>query len=85
MSVDDLACQELVELVTDYLEGRLPLGERRRFEHHLGECEPCVDYVEQMRETIRLVARSAAADPERLPGVELLLDAFRDWKREQLA
>jgi anti-sigma factor RsiW len=85
MSAGDLGCQELVELVTDYLEDRLPRGQRRRFERHLLECEGCVTYVEQMRETIRLVGRSAAADPERVPGLELLLDAFRDWKREQLA
>jgi anti-sigma factor RsiW len=83
MSVDDLACQELVELVTAYLEDRLPRRQRRRFERHLLECEGCVNYVEQMRETIRLVGRSAVADPERLPGIEVLLDAFRDWKREQ--
>jgi len=85
MSADDLACQELVELVTSYLEGRLPRGERRRFERHLGECEPCVHYVEQMRETIRLVGRSATGDPERVPGIDRLLDAFRDWNREQPA
>ena len=49
-----LSCQELVELVTDYLEDRLPPAERERFEGHLALCPGCDTYVEQMRETIRL-------------------------------
>ena len=50
----DITCQELVELVTGYLEGALPARERERFEHHLALCPGCVIYVEQMRETVRL-------------------------------
>jgi anti-sigma factor RsiW len=84
MSADDLSCRELVELVTDYLEGALPPRERRRFERHLEECEWCGNYVDQIRTTIRLAARTQA-DPSELPGIERLLDAFRDWKREALA
>ncbi|HEY3019598.1 MAG TPA: zf-HC2 domain-containing protein, partial [Solirubrobacteraceae bacterium] len=58
MSSEDLTCQELVELVTDYLDGALTLRERLRFERHLAECEWCVDYVDQIRTTIHLVART---------------------------
>ena len=45
-------CREVVELVTDYLEGQLAPGERERFEMHLAICEPCVTYLEQIRLTI---------------------------------
>jgi anti-sigma factor RsiW len=42
-------CDELVELVTDYLEDRLPAGDRVRFEAHLGECPGCDAYLAQIR------------------------------------
>jgi anti-sigma factor RsiW len=52
-----MTCQELVELVTEYLEGTLPGPDRQRFEEHLAECPHCVAYLEQMRITIGLVGR----------------------------
>lgn len=76
----DLTCRELVELVTDYLEGTLPARERARFEAHLGECEACVAYVEQMRTTVRLA--QAAATAETVPGMDALMAAFRGYRRE---
>ncbi|HLZ38790.1 MAG TPA: zf-HC2 domain-containing protein, partial [Mycobacteriales bacterium] len=45
----EIDCQDLVELVTEYLEGTLPPELRRRFEDHLALCEGCDTYVEQMR------------------------------------
>ena len=54
---DELTCQELVELVTEYLEGALSPPEQMRFEDHLMACEGCTAYVEQMRQTIRLAGR----------------------------
>ena len=74
-----LACRELVELVTDYLEDALPAGERERFEAHLGECEGCDAYVEQVRATIRLAGRAAAL--EEPPETASLLAMFRDFRR----
>jgi anti-sigma factor RsiW len=58
----DLVCMQVVELVTDYLEGALSRGERRRFESHLAGCEHCTEYIEQMRATIRLTGRLRAED-----------------------
>ena len=74
-----LSCQELVELVTDYLEGALPEEERARFEKHVGPCDGCREYVEQMRETIELAGRiePPALSPE---AERALLAAFRGWK-----
>ncbi len=58
----DLVCQEVVELITDYLEGELSRAERRRFDAHLADCEHCTEYLAQMRATIRLTGRLQAED-----------------------
>jgi predicted anti-sigma-YlaC factor YlaD len=75
----DLPCRELVELVTDYLEGALELAERARFEAHLAECQACRDYVEQMRTTVRLTGRVAGLQER--PEITTLLVAFRGYRR----
>jgi anti-sigma factor RsiW len=73
-----LSCQELVELVTDYLEGVLARPDVARFEHHLETCTACVTYVEQMRTTIALTGRmSLGLDNE---AEQALLAAFRGWR-----
>jgi anti-sigma factor RsiW len=76
---EQLDCQELVELVTDYLEGALPPEDRARFEAHIVPCDGCRTYLEQIRTTIELTGRLT---PEQLdPRAEAaLLGAFRDWK-----
>ena len=76
----DLACNELVELVTAYIEGALPAGERARFDAHLTECPDCVEYVAQFHRTIVAVGLAAPA-LEATPPVTALLGVFRDWKR----
>jgi anti-sigma factor RsiW len=75
----DLACRELVELVTEYLEDVLGAQSRARFEAHIAACKHCGAYVEQMRVTLRVVGH---LDPDELePEVEReLLDAFAEWK-----
>jgi anti-sigma factor RsiW len=54
MSVPELTCKELVEVVTDYLEGSMPAEQRLLFEEHLAFCDWCQRYLEQLRATIRL-------------------------------
>ena len=78
-TADGLTCQELVELVTDYLEGALPAAERARFEAHLATCDGCDAYLEQMRQTIQLAHR-LSEDSLAPPVREGLLRTFRDWK-----
>lgn len=73
----ELSCIEMVELVTDYLEGALPRRARKRFERHLAGCEGCTRYLEQIRITVRLAGRTAAA--EQVQGLDSLRAAFRDW------
>lgn len=79
---DDLCCQELVELVTDYLDDALPPPVRARFEMHLSYCRWCRDYLDQLRATARLAGgvTEAALPPD---VKDALLGAFRSWKREQ--
>ncbi len=55
-------CREMVELITDYLEGALPRSQRRRFDAHIAGCEHCGEYLRQMRETIRLTGTLTDAD-----------------------
>lgn len=77
----ELSCQEIVELVTDYIEGTMPPDERRRFDHHLTYCPGCVTYVEQIRETIRAtgtIPSEETLSPELREG---LLSQFREWQR----
>jgi anti-sigma factor RsiW len=75
----ELSCQELVELVTDYLEGALPPAEWARFEAHLTGCDGCTRYLEQMRLTITAVGRLTEESIEPAARTELLR-LFRDWK-----
>jgi len=81
MGVQEVTCKELVELVTDYLENRLPAEQRLLFEEHVAFCSWCRTYLEQMRETVRLTGtlREEDLDPQ---ARNALLDVFRDWKRD---
>lgn len=75
----DLTCQELVEIITDYVEGTLPEEDRHRFESHLDSCAGCRAYVDQMRKTIAVVGRLSEDSLEPRMRDELL-QAFRSWK-----
>ena len=75
---DAISCQELVELVTDYLEGALEPADLRRFEEHIADCGKCTEYLAQLRATIEVTGRITSGDisPE---AESALLDAFRGW------
>ncbi len=75
-----LTCQELVELVTDYLEGTLPPVEKSRFEGHIQQCEGCRGYLAQMHTTIRLTGRLSENNIKPVARDEML-KVFRDWKQ----
>ncbi len=79
---EELVCQQVVELVTDYLEGALSRSQRRRFEAHLAGCEHCAEYLAQMRATIRLTGRLGAEDltPEMQEDFTAL---YRSWRSEE--
>ncbi len=78
---NELVCKQMVELITDYLEGALSRSQRRRFEAHLAGCEHCAEYLEQMRATMRLTGRLRAEDltPEMQEDFTAL---YRRWRSE---
>lgn len=78
----ELVCQEMVELITDYLEGALPRGQRRRFEAHLADCEHCSEYLEQMRATIHLTGTLRAEDLTPKMTTEFAA-LYRRWREEE--
>lgn len=76
----DLVCREAVEIVTDYLEGRLSRRDRRRFEAHLQACDGCEEYVRQIQATIRILGNVQPGDlaPETREG---LMELYRGFVR----
>jgi len=81
MAIDEraLTCKELVELVTEYLEGVLSFEDKERFEAHLATCNGCTVYLEQMRKTIQAVGNleENSLSPQ---AKENLLRLFQNWK-----
>ncbi len=76
---DHITCQEVVELVNDYLDRALPPEEASLFEQHVNFCDGCDWYVGQLRTTVATVGHLTE---EEIPDEtrEKLLTAFRDWK-----
>jgi anti-sigma factor RsiW len=73
---DDLACIQVVELVTEYLEGAMPPAEARALEAHLETCPGCAEYLEQMR-SIAGSLRPVTGDALPADVRDELLGAFR--------
>ena len=74
-----LTCDEVIDLLSNYIEDALSPDERSRVDEHLALCDGCETYLEQIRETIRL---SGMVTEEQVPEEEktALLAAFRDWR-----
>jgi anti-sigma factor RsiW len=74
-----MVCNELVEVITAYLDGTLPAADRCRFDAHLAECPACTEYLLQMRNTIARLGKldEATLSPETRQGI---IAAFRDWR-----
>lgn len=62
MNPDEVQCREVVDVLTDYLEGALPADQRAALEQHLLTCEGCTSYVDQMRTSIGLTGRLQQED-----------------------
>ena len=78
-TANEITCTELIEAITDYLEGTMQEAERRRFEVHLEGCPDCVNYLGQMCQAIaalgELSEESIGQDAR-----EALLETFRGWR-----
>jgi anti-sigma factor RsiW len=81
-AVNELTCVEMVESITDYLEGALPADELARFRDHLLCCDGCEAYLDQMRTTVRLLRTSPQHRLSR-DAEGAIVDTFRQWSRER--
>ncbi len=72
-----MVCDELVELVTEYLEATISGHDRERLDAHLRECEWCVRYVEQTR-AVAAALRELADEPPDPEALRRALTAFRE-------
>ncbi|HEV8648680.1 MAG TPA: zf-HC2 domain-containing protein [Actinomycetes bacterium] len=81
MSAEELTCQEVVEILNDYLEGVIAPDDRLRLEEHLMICEGCRNSLAQLETTMRL---TGGLTEETVPAEVMapLLEAFRGWRRE---
>jgi len=71
-------CRQVVELMTDYLEGALSAVERARFEDHIAGCDGCRAYLAQLQTALKM---GKLADEPMPAAVERdLLEAFRSWR-----
>lgn len=76
---EPMNCNELVELVTAYLDGALDLDTRARFDIHLTECDGCDNYLQQLQATVGTLGKVDAGQLD--PAFrDRLLGAFRDWR-----
>lgn len=80
MSERALTCHEVIELLSDYIEGALSTDDRVRVDEHLALCDGCETYLDQMRESIRLIGMVPEDEvPEQQKAA--LLSAFHGWRR----
>ena len=78
----ELNCQEVVELVTDYLEQALLPEMQAQFEEHIEECPGCVTYLEQVQQTIMMLRK--LSEQQTFPETKQdLLEIFRNWKQDE--
>jgi anti-sigma factor RsiW len=78
-SAEHISCQEVVELVTDYLDRALPADQAALFEQHINFCDGCIWYVEQIKATAEALGEVREEDisPE---AKDRLMAAFRNWR-----
>jgi hypothetical protein len=86
-TVEEMACQELVERVTDYLDTALTGADRTRFEAHIDECRGCAEVLHQFQAVVELTGHLEPADVAAIDATtrDSLLDAFRTWHDERRA
>ena len=81
-SVPEMSCKDLVELVTEYIEGVLPSADRLRFDAHLVECDGCQVYLDQMQQVVRTLGH-LPEEPLSQSAKQELLQAFRTWRQDK--
>lgn len=79
MTTRPMDCNELVELVTAYLDESLDLDTRARFDLHLLDCDGCANYLQQFRATVATIGTISVDDVDPAYRVRLL-KTFKDWR-----
>lgn len=74
-----MTCRQVVELMTDYIDGALAAEDRARFEEHIAGCDGCRAYLAQLKATREVLGRLADESVPKTVENELV-KAFRDWK-----
>jgi anti-sigma factor RsiW len=75
---NEIACREVLELITSYLDGALPAEVYRAVEAHLAGCDGCTTVLEEFRQTIAMTGR--LSEEQLSPAQrDILLAAFRGW------
>jgi anti-sigma factor RsiW len=80
VTFDDMLCRDVVEMITDYLEGALSADERERLERHIASCPGCEGYLDHFRTTIELSGRLRVVDVEP-QSMDSLVGVFRAWRQ----
>jgi predicted anti-sigma-YlaC factor YlaD len=84
MSETAYTCRQIVEVVTEYLDGGLATAERVAFERHVVICPPCRGYLSQIRNVTRVAA--GLNENDLTPSTRQdLLKVFADWKQRRPA
>lgn len=73
-------CKELTELITEYLENKMPEEERERFVSHTKSCQVCYYYLRQMELTVEALGR-VPSEPLPSEAKEAFSAAFQNWKK----
>jgi anti-sigma factor RsiW len=76
-----LACRQVVELLTEYLDDALSTRDRARLEAHLADCPHCSEYLAQLRATIASAGR-VETDHLEPAVVEDLVELYRRWRAD---
>jgi anti-sigma factor RsiW len=77
----EITCQQAVDMVMDYLDGRLPDDDRTRLETHLAECAHCIEHLSQIQVTIAAAGTVRDDDLDPLAR-EDLMNLYRSWRRD---
>ncbi len=80
--VNEMSCREVVDLITNYLDGAMLEHDRTRFEAHLDDCPGCTTYLDQLRLTTSWLGQLSEGSMP-IPTQDTFLAAFRGWKRER--
>jgi hypothetical protein len=73
----------MMELMTDYLEGRMGFFRRVSFQIHIGTCWQCRQYLGKLRATIDELGRLPPPEPPAPEVMAKLLEQFRGWKLDE--